>query len=123
AMRFTPKAVAMMVTTVVVVTDVVVTGKAPLDCPPLTTVSVGTVTTAGLLLNSVTTAPSVTDPNFTVPVAGLPPGTMAGVNETEERTGNRGLGGGTPAFPPAIVGARSASACAPSTAQRGGDDR
>jgi len=46
----------MMVTTVVVVTDLVVTGKAPLDCPPLTTVSAGTVTTAGLLLNSVTTA-------------------------------------------------------------------
>src|SRR5437773_9270911 len=113
----------MMVTTVVVVTDLVVTGKAPLDCPPLTTVSVGTVTTSGLLLNRVTTAPSVTEPNLTVPVAGLPPGTMAGVNETEERTGNPGLGGGTPPFPPAMVGTRSASDCATSRVPRIAEDR
>ena len=56
-------------------------------------------------------------------VAGLPPGTMAGVNETEERTGNPGLGGGTPPFPPAIVGTRSASDCATSRAPRRAEDR
>src|SRR5207245_5036181 len=90
----------MMVTTVVVVTDVVVTGKAPLDCPPLTTVSAGTVTTAGLLLNRVTTAPAVTDPNLTVPVAGLPPGKMAGEKVPVERAGHPGLRGETAALSP-----------------------
>jgi len=99
--RLTPKAVAMMVTTVGEVTAFVVTGNAPLDWPPDTTVSAGTVTIVGLLLNSVTTAPSVAEPNLTVPVDGLPPATVAGMNETEERTG---VGGGvtTPPLAPAV---------------------
>jgi hypothetical protein len=43
----------------------------------------GTATTAGLLLVRDTTAPSVTAENVTVPVAGLPPPTVAGLNLTE----------------------------------------
>src|SRR5437867_3280980 len=99
--RLTPKAVAMMVTTVGEVTAFVVTGNAPLDWPPNTTVSAGTVTTVGLLLNKVTTAPSVAERNLTVPVDGLPPATMAGVNETVDRTG-RGGGVTTPPLAPAV---------------------
>src|SRR5712692_1446647 len=71
--RLTPKAVAMMVTTVGAVTAFVVTGNAPLDWPPNTTASAGTLTMVGWLLNSVTTAPSVAAPNLIVPVDGLPP--------------------------------------------------
>src|SRR5215216_3345977 len=56
--RLTPNAVAVTVTTVSAVTAEVVTGKFPDDCPPLTTTSLGTVTTAGLLLTSETRAPS-----------------------------------------------------------------
>src|SRR5262245_20697016 len=57
--RLTPKALAVTVTVVLALTLPVVTGNAPDDAPPFTTVSAGTVTTAGLLLVSVTTAPSV----------------------------------------------------------------
>src|SRR5215211_2889228 len=57
--RVTPNQVAVIVTVVLAPTDEVVTGKAPLDWPPLTTVSDGTCTTAGLLLLSWTTRPSV----------------------------------------------------------------
>ena len=82
-------------------TAFVVTGNAPLDWPPNTTVSAGTVTTVGLLLNKVTTAPSVAEPNLTVPVDGLPPATIAGLNETVDRTG-RGGGVTTPPLAPAV---------------------
>ena len=82
-----PKAIAVTVTVVVAVTDVVVTGNAPLDAPPFTTVSAGTATTPGLLLARKTTAPSVTVLNVTVPVAGLPPATLVGLKVTAERVG------------------------------------
>ena len=71
--RVTANQVAVIVAVVVVLTAEVVTANAPLDAPPLTTVSAGTRTTAGLLLDSWTVAPSVTPVKATVPVAPLPP--------------------------------------------------
>ena len=50
--RVTPNHVAVMVAVVVAVTADVVTANVPVDEPPLTTVSDGTWTTAGLLLES-----------------------------------------------------------------------
>ena len=60
----------MIVTVVGALTADVLTANAPLDAPPLTTTSGGTRSTAGLLLERSTFAPSVAPVNVTVPVAG-----------------------------------------------------
>src|SRR3954451_2003435 len=59
---------AVIVTVRVEVTAEVLTGNAPLDAPPLISVSVGTCTTAESLVDSWTFAPSVAAVNRTVPV-------------------------------------------------------
>ena len=51
---------AVIVTVVFAVTGFVVTGNAWLAWPPSTTVEAGTWTSAGLLVDSCTSAPSVT---------------------------------------------------------------
>src|SRR5262245_8291689 len=80
-----------MVTVVALLTAVVLTGNAPLDAPPLTTVSSGTCSTAGLLENSCTTAPFVAAVKRTVPVAALPPVSVDGVTETAFSDGPGGV--------------------------------
>ena len=57
-----------------------------LVAPLATATLVGTVAAAGLLLDSVTTAPpdGAALDNVTVPVAGLPPVTLAGLRESAE---------------------------------------
>src|SRR4051794_22052028 len=88
--RGTPNQDAVMVATLVVVTDGVVTGKAALAAPPFTTISGGT-TTPAVLLASCTFAPSVTPVNVTVPVVGLPPVTVLGFVETALSEGPAGV--------------------------------
>src|SRR3954447_488353 len=82
---------AVIVTVRVEVTADVLTGNAPLDAPPLTTVSAGTFTTAGLLVDSCTFAPSVAAVNRTVPVAEPPPTTLVGVTDTDVSEGPAGV--------------------------------
>src|SRR5215813_5918529 len=89
--RVTPNHAAVMVTGVVALTADVVTGNAPHAWPPLTTVSAGTATSAGLLLESLTTAPSVVPLNRTVPVDALPPVTLAGLTDTDVRDAPAGV--------------------------------
>jgi len=88
----------VIVTVVATVTGDVVTGNAPLEAPPLTTVSAGTLETAVLLENSCTTAPSVTPVNCNVPVAGLPPVRLLGVTETADKDGPAGVAAFTDRF-------------------------
>ena len=76
---------AVIVTVVLAVTTVVETLNVPLDALALTTVSAGTLATAGLLLDSCTLAASGIGPvNVTVPVAELPPVIVEGVTDTDE---------------------------------------
>src|SRR5215210_6423575 len=89
--RVTPNHRAVIVTVVVVDTGDVVTGKKPFAWPPLTTSSDGTWTTAGLLLESWTTRPSVVALNVIVPVAGLPPLSADGVTDTAVSDGPAGV--------------------------------
>lgn len=72
----------------------VVTGKAPLDCLPLTTMLSGTCATAGLPLDSWTVAPV----NVIVPVAGLPPVKVDGITDTEDSDGPGGVAALTERF-------------------------
>jgi hypothetical protein len=81
----------VIVTVVVVVTGEVLTANAPLDARPLTTTVDGTCRTAGLLLASWTSAPSVAPVNVTVPVAALPPVSDDGVADTELSEGPAGV--------------------------------
>src|SRR4051794_23352339 len=74
--------VTVMVTEVVDVTALVVTGNAALEAPPLTTRSAGTWTTAGLLDARSTDAPSVAAVKSTVPVADPLPTTLVGATDT-----------------------------------------
>jgi hypothetical protein len=90
--------VTVIVTVVLALTAEVVTANAPLDAPPLTTVSAGTWTTAGSLLDSWTVAPFVTPLKATVPVAALPPVTLAGVTDTDDRDGPDGVAALTERF-------------------------
>jgi hypothetical protein len=83
--RVTANQVAEIVAVVPTVTAEVLTANAPLDAPPLTTVSAGTWTTAGLLLDSWTVAPFVTPVKATVSVAGLPPVTLDGITDTDDK--------------------------------------
>src|SRR4051794_6595499 len=89
--RVTPTHAALMVTVVLDVTRVVLTGKAALAAPPFTTVSLGTCTTAGLLVDSRTFAPFVTPVKVTVPVAAPPPTTLVGVTDTAVSEGPAGV--------------------------------
>jgi hypothetical protein len=82
---------AVIVTLVVVVTGDVATAKVPLDAPPLTTMSAGTLATAGLLEESCTPAPSVTAVKRTVPVDPLPPVTLVGDTDTDDREAPAGV--------------------------------
>ena len=76
-----------MVTDVEAVTAVVVTVKVALVAPASTVTLAGTVATAVLLLERVTTAPPLGAAalRVTVPVEGLPPKTLVGFRVTEER--------------------------------------
>src|SRR4051812_6079114 len=87
---------AVIVTVRVEVTANVLTGNAPLDAPPLTTMSAGTFTTAGSLVDSWTFAPLVAAVNRTVPVAAPPPTTVVGVTDTDESEGPAGVAWLTP---------------------------
>src|SRR3954447_15386493 len=82
---------AVIVTVVFALTGFVVTGNALLALPLLTTRSDGTWTSAGLLVESCTFAPSgVAAVNVTVPVAGLPPVSVLGMTETAVSDGPAG---------------------------------
>src|SRR3954454_20280477 len=82
---------AVIVTVVFALTADVVTGKALLALPLLTTRSDGTCTSAGLLVDSCTFAPSgVAAVNVIVPVAGLPPVSVFGTTETAVSDGPAG---------------------------------
>src|SRR5438067_8564199 len=98
AVRVTPNHAAVMVAVVVVVTAEVVTANAPVEAPPLTTTSVGTWTTAVLLLDRRTSAPSVIPVNVTVPVALLPPVSVDGLTETADSDGPVGVAALTDRF-------------------------
>src|SRR3954452_2542928 len=75
----------VIVTVVLAPTGFVVTGNALLALPLLITRSAGTWTSAGLLVESWTFAPSgVGAVNVTVPVAGLPPVNVFGITETAD---------------------------------------
>ena len=89
---------AVIVTVVFALTGLVVTGNAPSAWPLLTTVSAGTCTSAGLLVDSCTSAPSVAPVNLTVPVAGLPPVSVLGMTETADSDGPAGRAGLTDRF-------------------------
>ena len=93
----TPNQRAVIVAVVGALTAVVVTANAPLDAPPLTTVSAGTWT-AGLLLESWTTAPSVARVKRTVPVAPPPPTTVVGVTDTADSCAPAGVAALTERF-------------------------
>ena len=76
------------------ITPVVVTAK-PTDVAPAGAVTLaGTAAVAGLLLESVTTAPpaGAAEERVTVPVDPVPPTTLAGLRETEARVATTGAG-------------------------------
>src|SRR3954449_5926859 len=82
---------AVIVTVVLALTGLVVTGNALLALPLLMTRSAGTWTSAGLLVESCTFAPSgVAAVNVIVPVAGLPPVSVFGMTETAVSDGPAG---------------------------------
>src|SRR5438132_5050718 len=83
--------VAVMVAVVVALTADVVTGNAALAAPPLTTASLGTWTTAGLLLDSWTVAPFVAPLKVTAPVPELARVTLDGLTDTDDRDGPAGV--------------------------------
>jgi hypothetical protein len=92
--RVLPNHVAVIVTDVCAVTELVVTAKVLLDAPLLTTTSEGTDATAGSLLLSWTPAPSFMGPlNVTVPVTPLPPVVLVGLTETDDSVGPAGGAG------------------------------
>src|SRR3954454_9576269 len=82
---------AVIVTVVLALTGLVVTGNALLALPLLMTRSAGTWTSAGLLVESCTFAPSgVAAVNVIVPVAGLPPVSVFATTETAVSDGPAG---------------------------------
>src|SRR4051794_7689948 len=89
--RVTPNHAAVMVIVRFEVTDFVLTEKAALAAPPLTTRSAGTCTTAGSLVDSRTSAPSVAPLKVTVPVAAPPPTTLFGATDTDVSEGPAGV--------------------------------
>src|SRR5262245_54233435 len=80
------------VTVVAVLTEAVVTVKVALVAPTGTVTLPGTVATAGLLLESVTTAPPVgaAAVRVVVPVEEVGPTTLVGVTDTEDRVAGVG---------------------------------
>lgn len=78
------------------VTDLVVTVKAVVVEPAAIVMLAGTVATAVLLLNSVTTAPpdGAAVVSVTVPCEELPPTTLVGLSANVERVAGPGGGGG-----------------------------
>src|SRR4051794_4755908 len=84
---------AVIVTVVFALTADVVIGNALVDLPWLTTLSAGTWTRAGLLLDSWTLAPSVGPVNVMVPVAGLAPVSVFGTTDTADSDGPAGRAG------------------------------
>src|SRR3954454_18731543 len=90
---------AVIVTVVFALTGFVVTGNALLALPLLMTRSDGTWTSAGLLVESCTFAPSgVAAVNVIVPVAGLPPVSVFATTETAVSDGPAGRGALTERF-------------------------
>jgi hypothetical protein len=81
------------VTEVAVPTALVLTVKVALVAPAATVTDAGTVAAAVLLLANVTTAPSLGAGalSITVPVAELPPVTLAGLTATDETAGRSGV--------------------------------
>jgi hypothetical protein len=92
--RVLPNHVAVTVTDLCTVTELVATANVLLDAPLLTTTSEGTDATAGSLLLSWTPAPSFMGPvNVTVPVTPPPPVVLVGLTETDDRVGPAGGAG------------------------------
>ena len=79
-----------MIAEVAVVTELVVTVKKPLVAPAGTVTLAGTLATAVLLLDSVTTAPPLgaAPLSVTVPCEELPPTTLAGLRVREDTITN-----------------------------------
>jgi hypothetical protein len=93
AERDTPPEVAVIVTWLVEVTDVVVTGKVVLVEPPATVTLAGTDAAALLLLVRATACPpagAVAD-SVTLPVAGSPPVTLVGLRVKVDGVGAEGV--------------------------------
>src|SRR3954454_18545104 len=104
-----PNHVAVIVTEVWVVTDVVATLNGEVDLFALTVVSLGTLATDGLLLVSWTFAPWVMLPvKHTTPVEFDPPVTLVGLRVTELSVGPAGAGSLTIMF--AVRGTLSTAA-------------
>jgi len=89
-----PPKTPVIVTGVDAVTDVVPIAKLALSAPAATVTLAGTLATVTLLLDSATIAPAVgaAAVNVTVPVAPVPPTTLAGVTVTEDKLGAAGTG-------------------------------
>ena len=87
ALRVAPPKVPVMDPDVDAVTDTVLTVKVPLVAPAATVTLAGTVAALGMLLDSVTTAPpgGAAAVNVAVPVEALPPTTLVGFTDTEDK--------------------------------------
>lgn len=87
ALRVAPPKAPLMVADVDVVTDTVLTVKVPLVAPAAMVTLAGTLAVAGLLLESVTTAPpaGAAAVKVAVPVEAAGPTTLVGLTDTEDR--------------------------------------
>jgi hypothetical protein len=85
-----PPPLAEIVTVLAEVTTVVVIGYVAVVAPAATVTLAGTWTTAGMLLDRVTTSPPVGAGPFsvTVPVEGFPPCTLLGLIVWDDTTGD-----------------------------------
>ena len=92
AVRVTPLNVAEMVTLLVAATETVLIENVAVVAPAATVTLAGVEATAEALLESVTTAPPVGAAllRVTVPCEELPPTTVAGLRESDERVGAAG---------------------------------
>ena len=87
ALRVAPPKAPVMFPDVDAVTDTVLTVKVPLVAPAAMVTLPGTVAALGMLLDSVTTAPpaGAAVVNVAVPVEALPPTTLVGFTDTEDK--------------------------------------
>jgi hypothetical protein len=87
ALRVAPPKVPVMLPDVDAVTDTVLTVKFPLVAPAAMVTLPGTVAALGMLLDSVTTAPpeGAAVVNVAVPVDALPPTTLFGFTDTDDK--------------------------------------